>query len=294
MLIKQEDMFKIGPLITNMVNAISSIVKAVLNIIKMIQRIVTSKSETRRNNDQNLTKQDMDGSQHSINYNKLGLNEEVQLQGMSFNERLEAFKTDSVVYEIKQNNIHLVIPDTSQEISVIKEITLESCPEITYVSCGTVTAAISNIKFWRVDLNITCSHVVALIDSDELEGYSNVNKMLCMKGGRIDSNPIKFKAIKADDVIWYTRDTATAKDTFIKTEVSSTINANVLYKGRMQIMTVAIVVALRPDKVYIVSGTLMIVRDRPYIATYTKTNKEGIVYIVAVALLHHDYQLTIK
>lgn len=209
-------------------------------------------------------------------------------------EQLDMMLKTKVAYTKMGNIVRIYLPKDSSRVGLMNVLNTEPADEVKFLIVGNTTSAVSKITIARQTIEITCSHVIQLFDDDALEGFSDINPMLCCKSHKLIDNLYDFKIREGDKVMWYTRGATTAKHAFIETTVYDVITLPVRHFKRQVLMSVAFVVALKPDDVYITSGTLMLVKDRPYIVVYRMTNMKDVLYLVAVAPLLHEYRFQIE
>lgn len=194
----------------------------------------------------------------------------------------------------RENNIiSVIIPESSNKISTISVVTTESFEELEFLVMGNKLSAVSKITYSGHKIYLTCSHVIQMINHDSLEDFYDVNPMICVKKHKILENKFKFKVTPKMRVIWYTKGIEKNKHAYIETEVYDVITCPVQYYSTNTLMVIAIIVAIQPDEVYVTSGTLMSVDNKPYIVTYRKVNTKGVLYLIAVAPLVHNYRIQI-
>lgn len=224
--------------------------------------------------------------------NQTTFTEDMNITAMTA-DQLEAKINDQVTYNVEQNVVTLAIPMQSSQVSPMSALNVSKIDEIEFIMLDHRSAAVSSIKYGGHKVQLTCSHVIQLIDSEELTGFYDVNPMICSKKHKVLDNKVLFKVKHNDPVIWFTRNALTGKDVYIETNVRESINCSVEFRKKRVIMSIAVVIAIKPDDLYISSGTLMTVNELPYIVTYRSNNDKGIQYLIAIAPLVHTYRIRV-
>lgn len=205
----------------------------------------------------------------------------------------EKLKTD-IVQETKGNNIIIRMNKDNNTVKPIQSVIIDGNKYMEYVSKDNVYGAVITVKFKGITLAITASHVVTLLPLDVRSKYQRLNPQLMIR-----TNTKKFPELiwwirENDEVNWWTKNFSTNKHLYIVTNVTKPIVAHIKHKGRKRLSVIGIVVSIIPEAEYAYSGTLMKANGKPFVVTYIFKTSEDVVHIIALAVLAHDYCVSVE
>lgn len=223
-----------------------------------------------------------------------GLDDDYFPKETTTGEQVKIMKDNYIGYSIQNMQCIIKLQRTRTQVEEIQYVTIEENVKYSIISDGSLYGATTKVKYQGKTYNVTCSHVIGLMEIHEALQYKQINPHILVTGVDMVSSNISWTCKVKDEIKWYTKNMVTNKHLFAVTSVTSMVNCFIKVKGRPRLKTVAVVVCIPMNKEVLYSGTVMDVDGKPYIVTYVWHNTETTVTtIVAIAMFAHEYEIIV-
>lgn len=271
------------------INAIRRIFTIVKKCIMYIIGIITQQNNKQKGQkfDDKQDDETTDEEIWSIMFPKdiKGHREEVR----NFSDLIEDKAQEEVFIKMHSHFIDVVYTEKYNKVGNMSMITIEENKTLTIVRKDNMIGAITVIKFLGKVYMVTCNHVLQMLDTKEVMKYSSLNEHVQVNTTIINNVSFRWVIPYNSKVTWYTYDYKNGTHVYVETTVTKPIPTLVKINGRDRVTTVGIIVSMSNEHKLVMSGTVMIVEEKPFIVTYVCINtKTNVCIIVAVAMMYME------
>jgi hypothetical protein len=285
---------------------IGKIIKFLFFLIKFIYDFVMTMFKSNQKNTTNSQKEkdDSNNKQDTKGYESeddlidmICVSKEITYNNQTENiaDMLKTRKKDFVGYVTKGNKITIFIDNERNQVEQVSAVTTEENRNIDIIISDDKIAAQTKVELFGKWYKITSAHVLSMIETDGLEGYSNLNNHVVVNKPVKNRIPVRVFVKASSKVSWFTYNYETLKYRYIETNITKIIPAQIKVGGRHTMSTIAIVVTIPNEEKLVYSGTIMEANRQIFVVTYTQVNGDGnVISIIAISAMQHDYTVEVK